>query len=711
MSPGTLIASALVAGWGVGDVGGVPGLVHDGQPASPVFFWQAQPFEYEFDTLAKGGLHLYSLFSSATHYAHPYWKSRDEIDISYMTSEMDRVLAIDPEARFLPRIYAIAPDWWIRENPDERFVCSGDKGVIGRESFASVKARKEVGETYREVVRRLWARYGDRLVGIHVASGPWGEWFTWEAEPACEKYHGENPTAGDVSEPMRRAFGAFLKRKYGGDVAKLRKAFADEGVTFESVAVPTKAERQALDVGVWRDPAKSRRVMDYFECHHAVAASAIGHYCKIVKEVSPRLLTSVFYGYTQEETWGLECDHRAPSRAYRCPSVDVFASPHTYGRRRPGSDGGLRQYFSSAALHGKFFVDESDDRTHLELLKTGFQDGAFSKTMEDSLGVLWREFGNAVTRGCGQWYMDVRTGNFKDPQILDVVSRARKWYERALQLPRTHRSEVALVSNPESEFYFGYRNTVTNNISSCLYGYQMRDFYRAGVPFDWYLAEDLDAVVEGPAKVVVFLDCQYLTAAQLALVRKLRAGGRTLVWMHAPGYVSPENLSVDRMAELTGFAFDRIAEGKLEAKDCANGGLYGSGNRQLDLFLPKTSAGDRVLAVGTEGELAGRPVVVARLQGEWRSVFAAIPGLSADALRALYREAGVHVYTDATVVMSANENWLMLHANGATTVPVRLPRKFRRVTNVVTEEVVGENIASFDWKMAEHETAVFLMEH
>lgn len=711
MTPGALIASALVVGWGVGDVGGAPGLVHDGAPATPVLFWQAKPSEYEFDTLTRHGLHLYSLFSSATHYAHPYWKSREEIDISYMTDEMDRVLRIDPEAKFLPRVYAITPEWWIRENPDERFVCAGEKGVIGRESFASDKARREVGETYREVVRRLLARYGDKLIGIHVASGPWGEWFTWDAEPACEKYHGENPTAGDVSEPMRRAFVAYLKKKYGGDVTKLRRAFGDATATFESVTVPSKAERQKLDVGIWRDPAKSRRVMDYFECHHAVSASMIDHYCRIVKEVSPRLATSVFYGYLPEETWGLECDHRAISQLYRSPHVDILASPHTYGRRRPGSDGALRQYFSSAARHGKFFIDEADDRTHLEALKTGFKDGAFSKTMEDSLGVLWREFGNAVTRGCGLWYMDVRTDNFKDPTILDAVARAHKWYGRALGLPRTHRSEVALVSNPESEFYFGYRNTITNSISNCAYGYQMRDFYRAGAPFDWYLIDDLEAVAESPVKVVVFLDCQYLTSDQLAAVRKLRAAGRTLVWVHAPGYAAPDGLSVERMSELTGFGFRRIAEGKLEARDSETGALLGSGNQQLDLFLPQTRAGDRTLSVGTEGELANRPVVVERDMGTWRSVFAAVPGISSNGLRQLYREAGVHIYTDSYIVFSANENWLMLHANGAEEVSVRLPRKVRKITDVVTERVVGEHVSAFVRKMAAHETAVFLLEN
>ena len=187
--------------------------------------------------------------------------------------------------------------------------------------------------------------------------------------------------------------------------------------------------------------------------------------------------------------------------------MDMISSPHTYSRRRPGGDGAFRQYFSSAALHGKLFIDESDDRTHLENLKKGYKD-SFAKDMGDSLGLLWREFGNAVTRSCGLWYMDVRTGNFMNPQILDTVSAARNMNEKAISLPRGRCSDVAIVSNPESEFYFGYRNTVTNNISLALNSRQMSALHRIGAPFDWFTVDDIEAVVSGGYKVVFFLDCQ-----------------------------------------------------------------------------------------------------------------------------------------------------------------------------------------------------------
>ena len=697
---GALVASLVLAsatsGWGVAEVGGAPALVRDGQPVAPCFFWQAVPSEMEFKALSGKGLHLYSLFSSATHYGHPYWKSREEIDVSYMVGEMDRVLAMDPDACLLPRIYAIAPGWWVRENPDECFVCGCEEGRINHESFASAKARREVGEAFGKVVKTLYERYGDRLVGIHVCCGPWGEWFTWDAEPACGKYHGENPTAGDMSEPMRRAFSAWLKRKYGG------------GARDDKVSVPTREERRRLDVGIWRDPARSRRVMDYFQCHHEVTASMIRHYCRIVKEVSGgKLLTSVFYGYLPEETWGLECDHRAPDVAYGCRYIDAFSSPHTYCRRTPGADGGYRQCFSSAALHGKLFIDEADDRTHLEFLKKGFRDGAFSHDMNDSLGVLWREFGNAVTRGCGLWYMDVRTGNFKDPAILDVVAKARRIHEAAMGMPRSHESEVAVVSNPRSEFYYGYRNTVSNNIAHASYVSQMNQFYRAGAPFDWYLIDDIEHVAKGRAKVVVFLDCSMMSDRERSVVEGMRSGGRTLVWTHAPAYVSERDLSVMRMEKLTGFGFDRVGSGTLQSRVAETGRVFGRDLLQLDLFLPQTRLGDEVLGFGVGGEMDGRACIVKREMRGWRSVFASVPAVTTGMLRKIYREAGVHIYVDKDVVVSANDGWLMLHAAESDTFKVSLPKKAKSVLEVVSDRMVGKGISEFDWKMNRHSTAIF----
>ena len=70
-----------------------------------------------------------------------------------------------------------------------------------------------------------------------------------------------------------------------------------------------------MTAGAWRDPQKSRAVMDYFECHNLAAVEMLDHYCRIVKEESKGTLpTMAFFGYTMDENWSIENDHRAISK-------------------------------------------------------------------------------------------------------------------------------------------------------------------------------------------------------------------------------------------------------------------------------------------------------------------------------------------------------------------------------------------------------------
>ena len=646
-------AAALVCGaqpsdgWRVADLNGAPGLWHDGKPVVPILFWQWDLQERDVKDMAAAGMELFSMFGSFPHYDHPYWREDGSLDMSYQDSNIDKLLSWAPGAAFLPRIFSAAPDWWIAAHPEERHVWTPPLGRHpARESFASLKCREELGPMYRRAVRHLLDRYGGHLLGIHVANGPWGEHFSWDAYAAISGGPWPRGAWGDFSEPMRQAFIRYLRAKYGNDVSRLSDAFKDAYATFEGVSAPSKEARMKLDSGMWRDPAKSRRVIDYFECLHQTTVELIDHYCGIVKDESKgALATLAFYGYVQDEYWAQECDHRAPAKMFLSKNLDMLSAPHTYRRRGMGEDGMQRQYLASAALHGKFFIDEGDDMTHLEMSKPRPDSRCHARTLADSLALIYREFGMTVTHGTGLWYMDLKRDTFRDPAIVDAVGRMRKWAGVALRHSRAHHSEVAVVSQPESAFYYGYRRTPGDAVTERLYVDQMGEFYRAGAPFDWYLADDLDAVAAGGAKVVAFLDCQYLSDEQYALAMKLKGQGRRLVFFHAPAYASQKALSWDRTRRLTG------------------------GETFEELRIRK-----------------------------------------ADELRAIYRSAGVHVYTDADVVLSANDSWLMLHTRGDGDYAVALPRAARRVVEVTSEKVVAENAAQFTWTLPRHSTAVFLLE-
>ena len=719
------LSAGTRTGWEVAPLNGAPALWHDGKPVPLVLYMPHWKLDHnDIPDVAAQGFHLYDLGASFQHYSNPYWKGDGSLDTSYVESRLDLLLRQDPQATFIPRLFATAPEWWRTAHPQELIAFAGltnlydktdprtlrrDRGH--RESFASTSWREGVTPYYSNLVARLYAKYGDRLAGVQVANGLCGEnlgWDAWFSFPLGEV----PPPYGDVSVPMQREFRRFLREKYAGDVSRLRAAWKDPSVAFESARVPGKEERERFDeTGVWRDPAKGLRVPDYHECHHALTADLTAHFAGVARRAAMgRVPVLTFYGYTQDEPWSVEADHRAISRLYRCDDVHIYSSPHTYKRRKPGEDGGMRQYLASAALHGRLFIDEGDDMTHLERLKRNPDCRAFAADMEDSIHLIYREFGNTVTHGVGLWYMDLEGGFFRDPKLIDALGRMRKWSEVALRHPREHVSEVAVISNPESEFYMGSRASSANNVVMTSYIEQMGAFYSAGAPFDWYLIDDLEAVEARRYKVVVFLDCQYMKAGHLAIARRLRANGRTLVFFHAPAYVSEQDLSRERTEELTGFGVDIVkGESPLGLVESESGRTFGSGKPQRGLFVPVGRSSDRVYATGV-GPLEGRPVVSARRHTDWEGVYVAVPAATSGMFRDIYRRAGVHLYTDRDVVLSANSAWVMLHTKEKGEYRVRLPQRAAKVTEVTTERTVGTDMSEFDWKLDAYRTAVFLVE-
>ena len=203
-----------------------------------------------------------------------------------------------------------------------------------------------------------------------------------------------------------------------------------------------------------------------------------------------------------------------------------------------------------------------------------------------------------------------------------------------------------------------------------------------------------------------------MTERQAALVERLKSGGRTLVFVHALGYISEKGLSRERMERICGITMrpgtvrGLVAETREEdlGKPLRRGSNAGAFQRGL--FLP---AEGETLACGF-GDLSETPVVVRRRMDGYSTVFASIPCLSSSLLRSLYRDSGVHVYTDQDVVMSTNGTWLMLHTNHADGYEVKLPRSCPRVIDVTDGRDVVRNADHFVHALPKYATAVYLMD-
>ncbi|MFB9966418.1 hypothetical protein ACFFOP_27955 [Sinosporangium siamense] len=561
----------------VGPHRGSPCLFVNDVPRFPMYL-----FEQEISAADAPPFEFFS-FIEKTSFLDLGWTGPGQQDFTVIDRVMRVFAEHAPSGYALPRLHLWAPSWWLDTHPGDVVdyaITPGTAGIPRDASFASLTWRQEAGAMLRSMVRHLLdGPEGRRVMGVTIAGGLYGEWLCYNAE-----------YLPDTSEAMRRAWIADLREKYGDDVTRLRSAWNDPAATFSGAAIPTAADRRARSVGLFRDPATSQRVLDYYETYHRVTAEAIAHFARIVKDESGgRLLVSVLYGYSPDQGYlPQEQHHRAVAELHRIRDVDMVTSPHSYYRRAPGDDGAFRTYTESLALHGKLFIDEADDRTHLAPPGTSF---VYATTMAESLGLVRRAFGQAVTHACGMWYMDHSSGLwYADPAFGAEFTRLNRWGDYSLNLPRQRVSEVAVISVPTAEFALAGDTDTTAKLyegPSLTSRQGLGELSKAGAPFDRYVIDDLvEGRVPGHYKVYVFPDAFRLDAAQRAAIAVLKSAGRTLVWGWAPGYADRAGLSKADVESLTGFDLDLVTasggpppdpSAPLDVEDFESGTYNGTG--------------------------------------------------------------------------------------------------------------------------------------
>ena len=74
------------------------------------------------------------------------------------------------------------------------------------------------------------------------------------------------------------------------------------------------------------------------------------------------------------------------------------------------------------------------------------------------------------------------------------------------------------------------------------------------------------------------------------------------------------------------------------------------------------------------------------------------------------KEAGVHLYTPEGNAIWSSAEFLMLHRKGAAEIPVVLPRKAKRITELFSGRTVAENAASFTEHFSDSGTRLYFLE-
>lgn len=471
------------------------------------------------------------------------------------------VVGCNPDVRFKMFYHLYMPVEWCKAHPEECIKLDNDAPGLHstpdhsfQPSYASQLWRRQMGEILAECIRIMQSSpFADRMPYIRICYGNGGEW----------NHYGYHEKAYvDFSEPMRRAFAEYLRRKYR-TAAALRKAWDSPDADFDSPSlIPPRERRLAGGDFIRGNGAAGMPAVDYYEFFRNFAADTVIYFARIAKKASQgKMLVGAYYGYYFGH-WGSnpyhfqDSGHYALSRIAAAPEIDFVGGPSSYNQRElsmiPNGIGGTLR------LAGKLWESENDERTH----HSGEAERRYgaTATLAESIAVCRRNAMMNFAAGNSFYYYDFNKDWYRDPEYMATVRRLKK-IEAALRAKNwKNPAKLAIILDERSVPYLTSRND--NKLLL-----QQRYFFTKqlpclGIPYDLYLTGDLPKINFRQYTAVLFPNAFLADDKLIGDVRRYAAGGgRTLVFFHSPGLTTRNNEPDVRQSEkLTGIKINYDTE-------------------------------------------------------------------------------------------------------------------------------------------------------
>lgn len=418
--------------------------------------------------------------------------------------------------------------------------------------------------------------------------------------------------------------------------------------------VPQESSLQkAAHENVIYDPVTEMEKIQYWHFHNQVIADAILHFAREARpRISPEKEIGVFFGYyLVSDNKLVSFGHLDYERVFASPDIDFFISPGSYRDRMIGGGSGPQLVQGTLQRFGKRYLHEIDHRTHVVNTDTW-------KTQADDNAGNTREAAYALINHASLWWFDMWGGWYKEEETQELIRRLKLVSDRYVDDQSPSIAETLLIADPQSAFYLNEKMPHASEMS-----YNSRDkLNRTGAPFDVCSFNDIPFIDLSRYKAV-FLPATILITPERdeILKRYILSGNRTVVWAYAPGICDGKTLDVSRVMKWTGTEY-------------------------------------------------GTPGPAAINMGSWTSVYCyEYKTMTPALLKETMRKAGVHMFTDEENPVYANQRLFALHFREGGTKTVYLPRRCRKVIDVINNTEAGRNCTSFTYTFSTPDTVLFEM--
>lgn len=759
---------------------GEPAIFIDGVPYPPMSITigsrptmtLAQRKAYYRD-LGEAGIKIYYI-TATTRWNNPGDPGKGIPDgLTATLNDLVALLESVPDAYAMLRLNVSPPPEWVNSHPEEQVKFSD--GSSQRCICTSVSSRA-ILDGMHSLCSEAWMRDADkaladyfdeltaspcfrRVIGFFLCAGGTSEWYY--PVPLCTK----EGAYGDFSEPFRKSFEGFLRRKYG-DVETLRRAWGRTDATFEHPIIPPPGERQfandadediikalrewetmgrtiGLDlnmdarrkasVGVFLNSNGFEHVADFYTAWHESTARTIVHFAHTLKARFPALLVGAFYGSYGCNSFFDSSTASGTPVIMDSGVVDFLAAPGVYNNREPGGVVAQREMQDSFRLRNMIYICEDDSRTH-HAQPWVQRDAMALYGVEDSINTLKRDFARDICEDIRGWWFDMGPGWYNDRDILALIKRQQEIAHESYALNRTKRNEIALIYDTESVHHVSQLTS-----SLVLDFYRSSDLARIGAPVDYYFHNDMARPNMPDYKLYVMLNQYYLRDAEReAIHAKARRNGAVVLWLYAPGFINPDAasmMSVENIARTIGMKVGMIDKtffphfrvnpaSHPTISGAAATRRYGVIDRDVHSniwigpsVLPPAYANPGFY-IDTEAGADHDTVVLGRYCGNglpamalaktdgFTSIFCGAQVLRSDMLASIADYAGCHLFLHGDDVLYANENYVAVHASSDGVKRVFFKRPCTPV-EVYEQRPYGQNVTFIDVEMKLGETKMW----
>lgn len=548
-------------------------------------------------------------------------------------------------------------------------------------------------------------------------------------------------TYGDWHPGAIAKFRDWLKTKYDNNIELLRQAWCRSDVTFEN-AMPTQRELWAMnaDGGVFRDPKEHRAAIDYIEFFPSLLGNfnieLAGH---IKQRAGRNVLTLIHYGAVfatlraaQPSGSRLHVQNYDLANLLRSDNIDMYVYAPNYHSRQAGDPYFMYLPLDSISLHNRLGMADNDART---FSASGLFHGKH-RGLAETDSVLKRDIAFHVIKNGGAWLSDM--GNrpntlwsdgdspwFGRKEVVNIIDTTLNAMQSQKEYKRESASEIAVFVSLNTPRYEDPILAVPVYYN-LIYRMYWRELQLIGAPYDVYLTSDLNnPKLKKDYKLYIFLNSFYLSPSERTAIEQLKNNNKTLMWFYAPGYIDDaKGLSLQSMKDVTGIDIAikpgrEVPQLKInKTRHPLNGRTYAAPTYS-DQHWSRMHPGEiaplfyvndpKVDKLGVYDD--GKTAMAVRDFGSWRSIYTAVPFLDTKALREIAREAGVNIYTNENIFMTADNRFIMFSNgyNKERNLTIKIPRP-AKVVDAVTGEILCEKASTFKLKLAAPQTRIIRLD-